>query len=32
MPRPAATRDVLPLVEEGLRERGLAAVVGEVTR
>jgi protein ImuA len=25
-------RDVLPLVEEGLRERGLAAVVGEVTR
>jgi protein ImuA len=24
-------RDVLPLVEEGLRERGLAAVVGEVT-
>jgi protein ImuA len=25
-------RDVLPLVEEGLRERGLAAVIGEVTR
>jgi protein ImuA len=25
-------REVLPLVEEGLRERGLAAVVGEVTR
>jgi protein ImuA len=25
-------RDVLPLVEEGLRERGLVAVVGEVTR
>ena len=25
-------RDVLSLVEEGLRERGLAAVVGEVTR
>jgi protein ImuA len=25
-------RDVLPLVEEGLRERGLATVVGEVTR
>jgi protein ImuA len=25
-------RDVLPLVEEGLREHGLAAVVGEVTR
>ncbi|MDP8921051.1 MAG: damage-inducible mutagenesis protein [Pseudomonadota bacterium] len=25
-------RDVLPLVEEGLREHGLAAVIGEVTR
>jgi protein ImuA len=25
-------RDVLPLIEEGLREKGLAAVVGEVTR
>ena len=25
-------RDMLPLVEEGLREKGLAAVVGEVTR
>jgi len=25
-------RDILPLVEEGLREKGLAAVVGEVTR
>ncbi len=25
-------RDVLPLVEEALREKGLAAVVGEVTR
>lgn len=25
-------RDVLPLIEEGLRERGLAAVIGEVTR
>jgi protein ImuA len=25
-------RDVLPLVEEGLRERGLATVIGEVTR
>ena len=25
-------RDVLPLVEEGLHERGLVAVVGEVTR
>ncbi|MPR05610.1 ImuA family protein [Microvirga tunisiensis] len=25
-------RDILPLVEEGLREKGLGAVVGEVTR
>ena len=25
-------RDVLPVMEEGLREKGLAAVVGEVTR
>ncbi|MCG7394249.1 damage-inducible mutagenesis protein [Microvirga sp. ACRRW] len=25
-------RDILPLVEEGLHEKGLAAVVGEVTR
>lgn len=25
-------RDVLPLIEEGLREKGLGAVVGEVTR
>ena len=25
-------RDVLPLMEEGLREKGLAAVIGEVTR
>jgi protein ImuA len=25
-------RDILPVLEEGLRERGLAAVVGEVTR
>lgn len=28
----ARERDILPLVEEGLHERGLAAVVGEVTR
>jgi protein ImuA len=28
----ARDRDILPLVEEGLHERGLAAVVGEVTR
>jgi protein ImuA len=25
-------REILPLIEEGLREKGLAAVVGEVTR
>ncbi|MDF2812717.1 MAG: damage-inducible mutasis protein, partial [Microvirga sp.] len=25
-------RDILPAMEEGLRERGLAAVIGEVTR
>ena len=30
--RPPGTATVLPLIEEGLREKGLAAVVGEVTR
>jgi len=30
--RPERDCDILPLVEEGLRERGLAAVVAEVTR
>src|SRR5919112_2560130 len=28
----ARDQDILPLVEEGLHEKGLAAVVGEVTR